>query len=64
MEIFNMCRVEHICHSCKLPTLCKTYTWACPWINDDEIQMCDPCTEKLAEEMYIFEEAVKDEMVK
>lgn len=46
----KLCTDTHICHDCKKECKCDTYTWACPWRNEDEIQMCDPCTEKFAEE--------------
>jgi len=46
-----MCDKTHICQQCKKETKCVTYTWACPWINDDEIQMCEEC-EKIFSEEY------------
>lgn len=50
-----MCEASHICMDCKQSTLCNTYRFACPWINDDELKMCDGCLEKLADDMYKFE---------
>ncbi len=51
----SLCTDIHICHMCRLETKCDTYTWACPWRNDDEDQMCDSCMKKFAESYEEFE---------
>lgn len=58
----KLCTDEHICAKCKKPTLCHTYTWACPWRNEDEDDMCDPCMEKFAEEyeQWYFNAGLRD----
>lgn len=46
----QLCDQLHICDSCKKQCYCRTYLFACPWINDDEDRMCDPCMGKFTEE--------------
>jgi hypothetical protein len=46
----DLCTQQHICMKCKKPCLCNTYPWACPWINDDEDKMCEPCLDEFAQE--------------
>ena len=48
------CEDVHTCRRCKKKCLCQTYAWACPWRNDDEDQMCDPCMEIVAKEVEEF----------
>lgn len=53
-RVKEMCNEEHVCYFCRRPCFCNTYTWACPWINDDEDRGCDKCLEKLAKEMEVY----------
>ena len=57
----DLCTQTHTCYRCKKPTLCQTYTWACPWINEDEDQMCDLCMDLSAREMLQYEAELLDE---
>jgi len=59
---WNLCTTEHICHRCKQPCFCQTYTWACPWRNDDEDQMCDSCMNITTMEFYKFEDDRAEEI--
>lgn len=49
-----MCYDEHICDKCRTLTHCGTYTWACPWRNDDEYAMCSSCEDAFAAEYQAF----------
>ena len=53
----QLCTDTHICHSCKKPAQCETYTWACPWRNEDEDQMCDSCMTEFAKSYQEFIDA-------
>lgn len=61
------CNRIHKCIQCGVElSVCQLPTWACPWLNEDEDQLCDPCEEALSTRI---EEALKqwegcDEMVK
>lgn len=55
-----LCKDEHICQRCQQSTKCETYVWACPWINDDEDQMCVDCELMTAVEMWDFEQSEDD----
>lgn len=47
----KLCYDDHECISCHNITKCGTYTWACPWRNDDEDQMCGRCMEEWKREL-------------
>jgi hypothetical protein len=56
----NMCYTLHICARCGAECQCGTYTWACPWRNDDEDQMCSECMRQVTQEMEEFEREYED----
>lgn len=52
-----LCTQAHVCHRCSRETFCETYTWACPWRNEDEDQFCAVCMELISEEIEAFARA-------
>ncbi len=38
---------KHICQTCKQETACNLPSYACPWLNEDEIQVCGKCEEQM-----------------
>lgn len=52
-----MCKdTRHICHRCKKEVVCNLADWICPWVNDDEDDMCASCMLLTEMEMVEFEE--------
>ena len=39
----NFCTDVHVCTNCGQSCSCGSYTWACPWRNDDEDKLCGAC---------------------
>lgn len=56
-----LCMDIHTCSKCKLPCICASYTWACPWRNGDENDMCDICLDEVAADLedWLTDEADK-----
>lgn len=47
------CGHIHNCRRCgKYLPACTLPTFACPWVNEDEDQECESCTELTTREMY------------
>ena len=53
-KAFTFCEQPHECMRCHKTTSCRTYLWACPWLNGDKDQVCDDCWNMTAEEMEAF----------
>ena len=51
----ELCFDEHICRRCKSICFCGTYTWVCPWRNEDEDDVCGACLTEIEKEMYEHE---------
>lgn len=61
MQGKNLCFDDHICIACGEPCCCGTYTWACPWRNDDEDQLCGACYEEEYERQLAYYEGIDNE---